>query len=102
MKKTLKITCIGYLDFKTGKVYSTKAELLAAKALNKCKNLFNLAVMRKWLIEAKIALLRLKAYTWKTSCQIASLVNELKAMKFGHSLICKNFIVLPYSKRKLL
>ena len=102
MKKTIKITCLGYLDFKTGKVYATKAELIAAKVIKKAKNLFNLALMRKWLIEAKIALLKVKAYSWAKSCQIASLVNELRAMKIGHSVTCKDFIVLPFSKRKLL
>ena len=104
------IKCVGFLDFsKSGaiKIYKTKAAMLAARLLRKTKdllpkNVFNLALMRKWLLEAKILLLRAKRYTWELSCKIASLKCELKAMKFGYHTMIKEFIYLPFSKRKNL
>lgn len=102
----MKIKCIGYLDFKTAKVYRTKTALLIAQAKRKLKinnkRVFGLALMRKLLIEAKIAILKLKKYTWQLSCKIASLKNELKAMKIGYSLTCKNFLKIGFSDSKKL
>lgn len=102
-KKTLGIKCIGHLDFATGKVYKTKARLLIAIAKRvikaKAKSMFNLAFMRKLLIEGKIELLkRIKKYSWELSCKIASLKTQLRNLRKGYN----TDLVLSFSERKKL
>lgn len=103
-KTILEIKCVGFMA--NGKIYKSRYHWLIALAKEKVKktfsDLFKTAWVRSLLIEAKIAFLRTIDFTWEKSCEIASLRNEIKAMKKGHSLTCKEFIVLPYSKRKLL
>lgn len=106
-KRQLSIKCVGFLA--NGKIYKSRYHWLLAFAKIKVKelakkaslsNFFKSALVRQLLLGAKLEFLKAMGYSWERSIKIASIKNELRAMKKGYSQTCSNFIYLPYSLRK--
>ncbi len=88
----IKLKTIGYLNLKTGEFFKKRIDWIKSiekanlKDFNKKVSKQGRAFMKLCLLEIKLAKAKMiKGYSWVKSCLLATIKNEIKAVKYSLS-----------------